>query len=128
MMTISVIYSRFLIEWSCTTPHALIQPIEHEITYIHTLKSKHLRYVCENWRTKVSWRQTCLRFSGFTSNRLHKANKVSNNVIIKLELTSLMHFWYSLTSQMAHKAPVIYKKLSFCNSFIRFSDFTSKKP
>lgn len=55
--------------------------------------------------TKVSSQQTCSKFSGFTSNKLHKAYRVSNKVVIKLEFTSLMHFLYSFTSQIAHKAP-----------------------
>lgn len=36
---------------------------------------------------------------------MHKAYKVSNKVVIKVEFTSFMHFLYSFTSHMAHTAP-----------------------
>lgn len=69
------------------------------------------KYECKftNWSPV----QTCLRFSGLTSNRLQRECKVSNNESTKGTANSLAHFLYSFTSQMAHIAPEISNRQEF---------------
>lgn len=77
--------------------------------------------------TSCSPLQTCLRFSGTTTSRLHKACSFSNSSKTSGILKSLMLLLYSFTSQITNMAPV--KKTRQCNSYNRtlFSIFTQKE-
>ena len=61
--------------------------------------------------TSCSPLQTCLRFSGTTTSRLHKACSFSNSSKISGILKSLMLLLYSFTSQITNMAPVKNKAM-----------------
>lgn len=63
--------------------------------------------------TLTNWSpaQTCFRFSGATTNKLHKSWRVSNKLFNKVIRQSDVHLRYSLTSHITIIAPVIEREI-----------------
>lgn len=82
--------------------------VHHKINLKHNIFNNFYQYFYISL-TSCSPVHTCLRFSGFTRSKLQSACKVSNSVVTRCDFNSLMHFLYSLTSQIAHIAPTFIK-------------------